>query len=69
MKANPVLIESLEARRLFCATLGEGVSGVAHEAPGAQAALVHVTQAANPAGAFGQVVASTAQNPATFPGC
>ena len=74
MKANtahPVLVESLEARSLMCATLGEGVSGVAQSAPGAQAALVHETQAAAAAAGqtFGEVVSYTAHNPSTFPGC
>ena len=72
MKANPVLVESLEARSLMSATLnlGDGVSRVAQSAPGAQAALVHVTQelAASTGQTFGAIVSFTAHNPKTFPG-
>jgi hypothetical protein len=47
--------------------LGEGVSHNATSEPLAQSALVHTTQAATGT-EFGQVVAATAHNPATFPG-
>ena len=72
MKANPVLVESLEARSLMSATLnlGDGVSELAQSAPQAQEALVHVTQelAASRGITFGEIVSFTAHNPAEFPG-
>jgi hypothetical protein len=61
-------VEGLEDRWTpSCTNVGEGVSGVAQGGPGEQAALVHTTLAATGT-AFGQVVASTAQDPSTFPG-
>ena len=60
-------VETLEGRQLLSAdNLGQHVLQTAQEGPSGQSTLVHATQAASGT-EFGQVVASTAQNPETYP--
>ena len=53
---------------MLCANLGEGVRQTAQEGPRGQSTPVHETQGEAGTG-FGQVVASAAQNPETYPAC